>query len=211
MFPPFAAKAHRHAAGQLRKVPRKANRYFGLNTASLVTFKRRKKTEHPHATPLPDQPPAHCEAAPPPQPEPAGRGSKFLVRKTRPALCAAARKHFASIPVRHSLPEAMLLFSMELLGLIGSQHKKSLLSGYSLAILDYNPRWGLMSTQNFQVFRENSPVPGSKPAGARDRKLSPSIYRCNNHSTPNSATAAFSCRHCASRRSYSSFPWDVMR
>lgn len=43
MFPPFAAKARRHAAGQLRKVPRKANRYFGLNTASLVTFKRRKK------------------------------------------------------------------------------------------------------------------------------------------------------------------------
>lgn len=68
------------------------------------------------------------------------------IRKTRSALRTAACKYLTSVPIGHSLPETMLLFSMELLRLIGSQHKKSLLSGLSLAISDYTLNAPLMST-----------------------------------------------------------------
>jgi hypothetical protein len=52
------------------------------------------------------------------------------IGKTRSAFCPAACKYLATVPVRHSLPEPMLLLSVELLGLIRSQHTKTLLSRF---------------------------------------------------------------------------------
>ena len=45
-----------------------------------------------------------------------------LVAQTGSTLGTAASQHLAAIAGRHSLSEAMLLLSVELLGLIGSQH-----------------------------------------------------------------------------------------
>lgn len=53
---------------------------------------------------------------------------KKSVRELLSALCSSAGQNLASISGRHSLSEAMLLFSVELLRLIGSQHEKFLLS-----------------------------------------------------------------------------------
>lgn len=47
-----------------------------------------------------------------------------LVRQALSALCSAARQHLTAVSVRHSLSETVLLFSVELLGLISSQHVK---------------------------------------------------------------------------------------
>ena len=52
------------------------------------------------------------------------------IGKTRSALRSAACQYLASVSVRHSLAEAVLLFSVQLLRLIRSQHIKTLLSGY---------------------------------------------------------------------------------
>lgn len=52
------------------------------------------------------------------------------IGKTRSAFCPAACKYLATVPVRHSFPEPVLLLSVELLGLIRSQHTYTLLSGY---------------------------------------------------------------------------------
>ena len=48
-----------------------------------------------------------------------------LVAQTGSTLGTAASQHLAAIAGRHSLSEAMLLLSVELLGLIGSQHVKN--------------------------------------------------------------------------------------
>ena len=45
-----------------------------------------------------------------------------LVAKALSTLCSAASQYLAAIAVCHSLAEAMLLFSVELLRLIRSQH-----------------------------------------------------------------------------------------
>lgn len=52
------------------------------------------------------------------------------IGKTRSAFCPAACKYLATVPVRHSFPEPVLLLSVELLGLIRSQHTKTLLSRF---------------------------------------------------------------------------------
>lgn len=48
-----------------------------------------------------------------------------LIAQTGSTLGTAASQHLAAIAGRHSLSEAMLLLSVELLGLIGSQHVKN--------------------------------------------------------------------------------------
>ena len=45
-----------------------------------------------------------------------------LVRKSLSAFCSSASKNLASVSVGHSLSEAVLLLSVELLGLICSEH-----------------------------------------------------------------------------------------
>lgn len=47
-----------------------------------------------------------------------------LIRKMLSSLCPAARQYLAAVSVSHSLSKAMLLFSVELLRLIRSQHGK---------------------------------------------------------------------------------------
>lgn len=51
-----------------------------------------------------------------------------LIAQTLSAFCTAAGKHFAAIAVRHSFAETVLLFAMEFLRLISSQHSVFLLS-----------------------------------------------------------------------------------
>ena len=53
------------------------------------------------------------------------------------ALRPAARQNLAAVSIGHSLSETMLLFSVELFGLVGSQHEKNLLSGTNLAVYHY--------------------------------------------------------------------------
>ena len=48
---------------------------------------------------------------------------KGSVRKSLSSLSSAAGKHLAAVCGRHSLSETMLLLSVELLGLISSQHE----------------------------------------------------------------------------------------
>ena len=50
------------------------------------------------------------------------------------ALRPAARQNLAAVSIGHSLSETMLLFSVELLGLVGSKNEKNLLSGTNLAV-----------------------------------------------------------------------------
>ena len=47
---------------------------------------------------------------------------RALVAKALSTLCTTARQYFTAVAVCHSLAEAMLLFSVELLRLIRSQH-----------------------------------------------------------------------------------------
>ena len=46
-----------------------------------------------------------------------------LIRKMLSSLCPAARQYLAAVSVSHSLSKAMLLFSVELLRLVSSQHE----------------------------------------------------------------------------------------
>ena len=62
------------------------------------------------------------------------RGS---VRKSFSALCSAASQNLASVTVRHSLSEAVLLLSVKLLRLICSQHTKPSFRVYNLALYNY--------------------------------------------------------------------------
>ena len=58
-----------------------------------------------------------------------GTDIKKSIRQTCSALRSAAGQNLTPISVGHSLSEAVLLLSVKLLRLIGSQHTDTLLSG----------------------------------------------------------------------------------
>ncbi len=61
--------------------------------------------------------------------------SQDLVGEACSALRPAARQYLAAVSIGHSFSDPLPLFSVELLGLVGSQHKKNLLSGTNLCSL----------------------------------------------------------------------------
>ena len=58
-----------------------------------------------------------------------------LVREHRSALCTTAGEYLATVSRFHSLAETMFLFTLKLLRLVGSYHRKPLLSGKPCRLL----------------------------------------------------------------------------
>jgi hypothetical protein len=76
------------------------------------------------------------------------RPTTSSVRQAGPSLRPAASQHFAPVRGSHALPEPVLLFTVQLLRLISSEHIKTLLSGSGLHFCrDFRILCGLKSNR----------------------------------------------------------------
>ena len=72
--------------------------------------------------------------------------SQDLVGEACSALRPAARQNLAAVSIGHSFPETMLLLSVELLGLVSSQHEKPSFRVQTFAVYHYSVNTRRLST-----------------------------------------------------------------